>query len=105
MEDKEEERPYEVFLTDTAKSSYGRIESKNDLRRVDKVSGALDTVPEIGRLHDPVYDAAKPPFDARAVYAGRFGIYYRVLEDAAQAHVYYIEDQRRDPMERFSHAD
>lgn len=104
MEDKEE-RPYEVLLTDTAKSSYGRIKSKKDSRRVDKVLNVLDTVPEIGRLYDPVYDAAKPPFDVRVVYAGHFGIYYRVLEDEAQVHIYYIEDQRRDPMERFSHPD
>lgn len=78
-----EPKAYEVLLTDEAKLAYRLVKSKRDLRRVDKMLDILDTVPDIGGPYDPVYEAAKPPFELKVVYAGHYGIYYRVLEDLA----------------------
>ncbi len=100
--DDEEDRPYQVLLTDAAKRAYQRVMAKQDLLRIDKVLDVLDTVPEIGGSYDPIYEAAKPPFDVRVAYAGHYGIYYRIMESDKQVHVYSIEDQRRDPLTRFN---
>ena len=95
-------RPYAVLLADEAVRAYSQVKAKDDLRHIDKVLDILDTVPEIGSPYDPVYEAARPPFEVRVAYAGHYGVYYRILEAARQVHVYFIEDQRRDPLSRFA---
>lgn len=92
---------FEVLLTEGASQTYAAIRSNADLMAVNRSISALKTLPYIGRSYDPVYEAAKPPFDLLVAYAGHDGIYYVVEEDLRQVHVYFIEDQRRDPMRRF----
>lgn len=99
----EEAQPYQVLLTEGAKQAYKRIPSGKALNRLDRMLDVLDTVPDIGSVYRPLYEAATPPFELKVVYADHYGIYYRVLEEVGQVHVYYIEDQRRDPLNRFSY--
>lgn len=100
--DCEDLRVYEVILSPTAERAFKAVRSRVDMKRIDRVLSILDTVPGIGRNYDPLYDAAQPPEDIKVVYAGHYGIYYQVDESLAEVHVYYIEDQRRDQMIRFS---
>lgn len=97
----DEEHSYEVKLTHGARQAYRDICSNADLGRVNKLLDILDTAPYIGHVYDPIYDAARLPFDLLVVYAGHFGIYYVVEEEAKQVLVFFIEDQRRDPLGRF----
>lgn len=92
---------YRVRLSQNAAMTYAAIPSKKDLARVNKVLDLLDTVPDIGHAYDPLYESAKPPFDLRVVFAGNYGIYYAVDEAAKAVDVFYLEDQRKDPLTRF----
>ncbi len=93
--------PYAIRLSELAKLAYRAIPSKRDFKKVQKMIHLLDTVPEIGRIYDPDYPAARPPFEMRVVFAGRYGIYYVVEEADSLVRVLFIEDQRRDPLNRF----
>lgn len=93
--------PYEVVLSPVAEQVMWDVGSRDDRRRIDGVLTVLDTVPSIGRVYDPLYEAARPSEDVMVAYAGHCGIYYEVFEEARTVYVYYIEDQRRDPMPRF----
>ena len=42
------------------------------------------------------------PFDLYVAYAGHYGIYYEISDDVRRVDVVFIEDQRRDPNNRFS---
>lgn len=94
-------RRFKVRLTEEAKFAYREISSKADLKAVNGIIDVLDTVPGVGRLYDPLYDAAKPPFEILVAYAGSYGVYYVVDEGKDEVHVYFIEDQRGDPLKRF----
>lgn len=93
--------PYRVFLSKRAHQARLEIASKTDRQKIKKMLQVLDTVPEIGRVYDPDYAAARPPFEMRVVSAGRYGIYYVVNEDKRRVDVLFIEDQRRNPLNRF----
>ena len=93
--------PYEVLIAPVAVGALLSVSSKADRRGLDRVLLLLDTVPMIGRVYDPLYDAARPDGEVRVVYAGHYGVYYEVDEEALEVHVLYIEDQRRDPKRRF----
>ncbi len=94
-------KAYTVILSPYAEDAIKAVRSRADRRRIDGVLCVLDTVPGIGRDYDPVYEAVKPPEDVKVAYAGHYGIYYEVVESNALVYVYYIEDQRRDPLNRF----
>lgn len=96
------EPAYSVVLSDDALFVYLRITGRADEAAVDAALDAIATMPYISRRYDPVYEAAKPPFPVRVLYAGHFGIYYEVDDDAMRVGVVFIEDQRRDPMARFT---
>ncbi|MBC5585620.1 hypothetical protein H8S61_15650 [Eggerthella sp. NSJ-70] len=93
---------YEVIISPTALEAISTIASRADRARIDKVLSILDTVPGIGRTYDPVYEAARPKEPVMVAYAGHYSIYYEVSDDRGEVHIYYIEDQRRDPLSRFS---
>lgn len=93
--------PYEVVLSPVAEQAMRDAGSHDNRRRIDGVLTVLDTVPSIGRVYDPLYEAARPSEDVMVAYAGHYGIYYEVLEKARIVYVYYIEDQRRNSMSRF----
>lgn len=92
---------YAVKLTHEAMRASEFVKAKSDIAKIKKMLRLLDTVPEIGRVYDPDYEAATPPFQARVTYAGRYGIYYTVDEDAKVVTVFAIEDQRSNPLNRF----
>ena len=93
---------HDVLLTPEAEASYLKISAKADLKEVDSILDALGIAPGIGRTYDPLYEAAKPNIDGLLVaYAGHYGIYYVADEREARVMVLAIEDQRRNPMERF----
>lgn len=102
MPDAEERAPYGVVLTDEAFSAYAGLPTERLFKRVDHDLGLLEKTPYLGREYDPAYEAARPPFPCRVLYCGHYGIYYRVVEDARTVVVFAIEDQRRNPVERFS---
>ncbi len=64
----------------------------------------LEDFPLLGRAYDPDYEAARPPMPCRVLYAGRYGVYYMLTDDAPVPLlvVLAIEDERRDSMRRFS---
>ena len=95
---------YEVLLTPEAESVYISITGKKASQELDAMLDALSTAPRIGRVYDPLYEAARPDIENLLVaYAAHFGIYYIVNEEDRRVLVLSIEDQRRDPLTRFSH--
>ena len=94
--------PYAVIVTPTAERALLAVPSKADRRELDAVLSLLDTFPRIGRPYDPVYAAARPSRDVLAFFAGHYGVYYVIDEAARAVDVLFIEDQRRDPLKRFS---
>lgn len=93
--------PYEVRLSEAAEIVYRSLLGTSAFAKLKKMIEILDTVPEIGRLYDPDYPAARPDAELRVTYAGRYGIYYTVEEPEKIVRVLFIEDQRRDPLNRF----
>lgn len=102
MEDDEEQGIFEVVLTDEAFFTYASIPSDRTFDHLDADLKLLGTTPELGRIYDPAYKATRPPFPCRVFYCEKYGIYYRVDEDARTVLVFAIEDQRRNPENRFS---
>ncbi|WP_172135073.1 hypothetical protein [Adlercreutzia sp. ZJ473] len=96
-----EEPPYEVRLSEAAEVAYRDLAPSAAFPKLRKMLDLLDTVPEIGRIYDPDYPAALPDMKMRVTYAGRYGIYYVVEERLRLVRVLFIEDQRRDPLNRF----
>ena len=78
-----------LALTDTA---FQTVSARIDL---------LSTTPYLGGRYDPSYEAARPPFECRVTYAGAYGLYYSVDEDAREVYLRYVENQRMNPARRF----
>lgn len=93
--------PYTVILSPAAVIEYKDIPTVRDFNKVRKLVELLDILPEIGHIYDPDYPAARTPFEMRVAYAGRYGIYYVIDEPSHEVRVLFIEDQRRDPLNRF----
>ena len=97
------DRRYSVLLTDTAIAARAAITSKADRREVDAVLKILDTVPYIGHVYDPLFEAARPNIDGLLeLFAGHYGIYYVINEQRAEVWVLALEDSRSDPQSKFS---
>ncbi len=93
---------YDVVLSDDAFFVYLRIPSKADADAVDRWLDLLADFPRLGHRYDPIYEAARPPFDLFVASAGRYRIYCEVDDEARRVLVDFIEDQRRDPNARFN---
>lgn len=94
-----------VFLSAAAREAVLSIRSRADARAVARRLRDLEEIPGAGRPYDPEYEAARPDHEVLVVYAGHMGIYYTY--DAREGtggtvHVEWVEDQRADPMGRFS---
>ena len=87
-----------IYLT---KNTSASLPSASSFTRVDHDLDLLRSFPELGKKYDPVYDAARPPFDCRVLYCEQYGIYYRVDDDSRRVVVFAIVDQRRNPKTRF----
>lgn len=93
---------YAVSLSNNALHVYLAISSSADAKAVDSMLGLLGFFPRLGHLYEPLYEAARMPFDLYVAYAGHYGIYYEISDDVRRVDVVFIEDQRRDPNNRFS---
>lgn len=102
MEDDEEREIFEVVLTDEAFYAYASIPSDRAFDHLDADLKLLETTPELGRVYNPAYKATRLPFPCRVFYCEQYGIYYRVDKDERTVLVFAIEDQRRNPENRFS---
>lgn len=101
-DDTEEFVFYDVLMTQETEEDYRRASHSPRFPRVDMMLDILEGFPGVGRVYDPQYEAANLPDDARVAYADIYGIYYLIDEAKRAVIVLAIEDQRSDPMLRFS---
>lgn len=97
-----EEDEYEVVLSNDALFVYLNMPFSADADAVDAKLELLARFPYLGRRYDPLYKAARPSFDVFVTLAGHYSIYYEVSEDTRTVSVAYLEDQRRNPANRFT---
>lgn len=91
-----------VIVTREALFQLANIPSNADYDKVKKMMDVLGAIADAGSKYDPAYEAAKPPVECRVVYAGHYGIYYTSDPSPSPVVVFSIEDQRRNPEQRFS---
>ena len=98
----ESHRP--VVISQLAQDQLAAIPSDALYLQVKDAILRLSQFPLLGRLYDPGYDAARPPVTCRVLYAGRYGVYYTGFDAPPDVPlvVLAVEDERRDPMRRFS---
>lgn len=101
-EENEESASYEVLLTDEAYLAYVALTSDRVFEHVTHSMELLEASPLLGQVYDPAYEAKRPPFSCRVLFCEHYGIYYLVDESELTIHIVAIEDQRRDPLNRFS---
>lgn len=77
------------------------IGSRDDAIKVRRRLSALGIAPLMGAVYDPLYDSARPPHEVRVTFAGHYGIYYTFNEDKQEVQVEYVEDCRRNPLDKF----
>ena len=92
---------YTQFVIDFMLSE---ITSKRVYDKIDSYRLILARFPEIGRVYDPYYETARPPFPCRfvAVPDTPFALYYTVDNVTKIVTVFYIEHLRSNPKSRFS---
>lgn len=100
--DSEEAAPFEVELTDEAFYAYVSLPTERLFDHVDHDLELLATTPELGQHYDPAYEAMRPAFDCRVLYCEYFGIYYHIDDASRKVIVFALEDQRRNPLDRFA---
>lgn len=93
---------YEVKLARAAQTTYEELYPSVQFNSIRKVLTLLGTFPGIGMTYDPQYEVASLPAGARVIYAGKYGIYYIINAEAQKVLVLTIEDQRSNPLTRFS---
>ena len=96
--------PWKVFYTDEVIAFLTtEITSKRVYEQINQYREILSLFPDIGRKYDPLYDAARPPFDVWciAIPSTPFMLYYKKDESNRTLVVFYIEHQRNNPYERF----
>ena len=83
------------------------VTSKRVLAKLFEYRRLLEEVPDLGRVHDPIYPAAKTPFTCRElpVPDTPFTLYYLKNEEDRRIVIFCIEYQRVDPNARFSRID
>ena len=94
--------PYEISMTDEALYAYVEIPSGDIYARIGTLIDFLALHPYYGEAYDPAYESAQPPVECRVFFCGRYGVYYHVDEEKRLVTVLAIEDQRRDPLARFT---
>ncbi len=102
MPDRDISLPCEVFLTDEAYYAYAAIPSDALFEHIGDDMGLLESTPYIGREYGPAYEAMKPPFECRVLFCEHYGIYYSVDDEACAVTIFAVEDQRRNPQDRFA---
>ena len=97
----ESEARYDIEFADEAVYAYACIPSDEVYNRMGKLIDTLAVFPYFGQAYHPCYRAAEPPVACRVLFCGRYGIYYHVDDERRVVTVLAIEDERRDPMNRF----
>lgn len=81
---------------------YAEVEPDRMYERIGDLIDFLVEHPYYGQAYDPYYESARPPVPCRVFYCGHYGVYYHVDDSLGMIYVFAIEDQRRDPLRRFS---
>ena len=81
-----------------------QIQTRRAYERVDSYRKILATFPYAGELYEPYYEAARPSAPCRCISVSGtpFTLYYGTDEVSETVNVFAIEDQRRNPTDRFS---
>lgn len=91
---------YEVRVSLVAREKLLTL-PETSFKKVRKLISTLREMPYGGSVYDPVYEAARPPFECRVAYAGKYGLYYTVHDEEALIYLRFVEDQTMDPRLRF----
>lgn len=97
-----EGQPYFVEFADDALFVYLHITSVVEVNAIDREMSLLGAFPYAGVRYEPCYPAAVPSEPLRVIYAGHHALYYKVADETKVVTIVYIEDQRRDPANRFT---
>lgn len=83
------------------------ITSERVLRKIFKYRALLQETPDLGRMYDPEYPAARPPFPCRYIPIPDtpFTLYYLKDDEKREIVIFSIDFQRTDPNARFSSFD
>ncbi len=94
----------QAVLSQLAQEQLAAVPSDGAYLQIKDAILRLEDFPLLGRAYDPDYEAARPPMPCRVLYAGRYGVYYMLTDDAPVPLlvVLAIGDERRDPIRRFS---
>lgn len=93
--------PYEIRLSDEAVYAYSEIPSKKIYDRIGFLIDFIGLHPYYGQPYEPYYRAATPPIPCRVFFCGHYGVYYNVDHESQTINVLAIEDERRNPLNRF----
>lgn len=93
--------PAKVILAPSVVEALLAVNSKDEVTRLRRRLSALEVVPLMGEIYDPLYDSVRPPHEVRVTFAGHYGIYYTYDEASREVHVEFLEDCRRDPLSKF----
>lgn len=99
--DAEAPRRYAVVLAESVRAGLLEIASRDDALRVGRRLLLLEVAPAMGAIYDPIFESAMPDHEVRVTYAGHYGIYYTIDEKSGVVGVEYLEDCRKNPLERF----
>lgn len=93
-----------VVLSESAMAALLTIGSRVEAMAVRRRLVDLATIPEMGRIYDPEYPAARPDHEVRVTYAAHQAIYYVFKPDVGEdgtVFVEWIQDERMNPLTRF----
>ena len=100
--DEDDLKHYDVELTESAQLALLGISSRDDALKVRRRFLMLEVAPGMGTVYDPVYESSMPDHEVRVTFAGHYGLYYNIDEESSKVFIEYIEDCRRNPLNKFS---
>ena len=95
---------YEVELSESAQLALLDVSSRDDALKVRRRLLMLEVAPGMGVVYDPVYESSMPDHEVRVTFAGHYGLYYLINDEESKVIVEYVEDCRRNPLNKFSEA-
>ena len=102
MQSDAERPPFEVRMTNEAIYGLVVVAPQDVYDRISFLIGNLRAFPYYGGEYRPYYRAAMPDVATRIFYCGHYGVYYTVDEIEQTVTVLSVEDERMDPLGRFS---
>lgn len=95
---------YEVEFSESAQSALLDVSSRDDALKVRRRLLMVEVAPGMGVVYDPVYESSMPDHEVRVTFAGHYGLYYLINDEESKVIVEYVEDCRRNPLNKFSEA-